>query len=286
MRSPIEWFGGKGNMVKKILPYITDHREYIEPFFGGGSIFFAKRPAKVETINDLNSDVMNFFKILRDEPKEFLRLAKLTPYSRELYNECRLTYRDEVDPIKKVWKWFVVARMSFSGRFGASWSFNVTASNRGMAGTCSKFLSTIDYLPQVIERLKRVQIENTDALKVIDAYTTENSLCYCDPPYVSSTRSAGKYEHEMTDKEHEDFLNLLLETPGKVIISGYSSELYEEYLSDWHRIEFKTACHVAGRTKACGIQGKGSALEKQARTEYLWLNENAFRASGEQLRLY
>ena len=92
-------------MQAKLLPLLPKHREYVEPFFGGGSIFFAKDPALVETINDLDSAVMDFFRVLRDQPEEFLWLAQLTPYSRELYNECRATWRDEPDEVRRAWRW-------------------------------------------------------------------------------------------------------------------------------------------------------------------------------------
>ena len=166
---------------------------------------------------------------------------------------------------------------------GVGWGNVVKSSGRGMAGTCSRFLLSVDCLPQVIARLKRAQIENVSALTVIERYTTENSLCYCDPPYVSSTRKSGGYEDEMTDEDHEKLLELLLETKGKVVVSGYPNELYEDYLGDWYKVEFEVACHAAARTRNSKLQGKGSVLKHAARTEVLWLNEKAFRASGEQL---
>ena len=138
LRSPIKWFGGKGHMQAKLLPLLPAHREYIEPFFGGGSIFFAKPPAKVETINDLDSAVMGFFRVLRDQPEEFLRLARLTPYSRELYRECCATWSEETDDVRRAWRWWVVARQSFGGFFGRAWGSAVTHTRRGMAGTVDR----------------------------------------------------------------------------------------------------------------------------------------------------
>ena len=270
-RSPIQWYGGKGHMQAKLLPLLPAHREYIEPYFGGGSIFFAKAPALVETINDLDSAVMGFFRVLRDQPEEFLRLAQLTPYSRELYNECRAAWREEPDEVRKAWRWWVVARMNFSGTH--AWGSVVTHSTRGMAGTVSKLLSSVDALPEVISRLQRAQIENAPALRVLERYTTPTSLAYLDPPYVAGTRSAGEYACEMTDTDHAELVEALLRLPGKFVLSGYAHCLYQPLeAAGWTRIDFQTVCHATAKTRATGLQGAGSALAKQARTESVWLD--------------
>ena len=273
LRSPIWYFGGKGHLASWILDYFPEHREYIEPFFGGGSLFFGKTPAKVETINDINSDVMNFFKILRERPIEFIYLANMTPYSRELYNECWKTWKEEKDPLQKALKWWVVARMSFSGSH--SWGNIINASSRGMAGTCSKFLSSIEHLPNVVQRLREIQIENAPATRVIERYATPTSLIYCDPPYLPKTRSSGKYQYEMTQEDHVELLNLLITIPGSIVLSSYPNEIYDEILfsNGWKRVNKKTSCYAHGRTREKGgLQGKGSATKHASRIECLWLN--------------
>jgi DNA adenine methylase len=273
LRSPIYWFGGKGRMQAKLLPLLPAHREYIEPYFGGGSVFFAKAPALVETINDLDSAVMGFFRVLRDRPEEFLWLAQLTPYSRELYNECRDTWQTETDPVRRAWRWWVVARQSFSGEFACSWSSVVTRTRRGMAGAPSRFLSMVDRLPEVVTRLQRTQIENAPALRVLERYTTPTSLAYLDPPYVSSTRRGGGYSCEMTDTDHAELVEALLRLPGRFVLSGYAHTLYAPLeQAGWTRVDFDAACAAAGRTRATGLQGAGSALAKQPRTESVWLD--------------
>ena len=271
LRSPIWWFGGKGQMQAKLLPLLPQHREYVEPFFGGGSVFFAKSPALVETINDLDSAVMSFFRVLRDQPEEFLRLAQLTPYSRELYSECRATWQEEPDEVRRAWRWWVVARMNFSGTH--AWSSVVTYTCRGMASTASKLLSSVDALPEVISRLQRAQIENAPALRVLERYCTPTSLAYLDPPYVSSTRRGGGYSCEMTDTDHAELVEALLRLPGRFVLSGYAHTLYAPLeAAGWQRIDFQVACHAAGRTRVSKLQGAGSALAKQPRTESVWLD--------------
>lgn len=258
-------------MQAKLLPLLPAHREYIEPFFGGGSIFFAKATALIETINDLDSAVMGFYQVLRDQPEEFIRLAQLTPYSRELYNECRDTWQAQTDPVKRAWRWWVVMRMSFSGF--PTWGSSITLSRRGMADTTSKLLSSVAQLPEIVARLQRAQIENAPALRVLERYCTTSSLAYLDPPYISGTRSAGEYACEMTDADHETLVQAILRLPGRFVLSGYVHAIYKPLeAAGWTRIDFETACYAVGKTRATGLQGAGSALAKQARTESVWLD--------------
>jgi len=262
-------------MVAKLLPLIPEHKQYIEPFFGGGSLFFAKEPAEVETINDIDSGVVNFFRVLRDPDKAkiLIEKAQLTPYSREEYYHFRDTWQDCEDPVEKAYRWFVVARWSFSGNFGQSLSTVVTTSSRGMARTTSSWLSTVEMLPEVVERLRRVQIENQDFRVFMKRYCTEDSFCYCDPPYITDTRrEANVYKHEMSDQDHKEFIELLLTLPGRFMVSGYIHEIYRPLEdAEWKRVDFEISCYAAARTRATGILGKGAG-EKQKRVESVWID--------------
>jgi len=274
LRSPIRWFGGKGNMAGKLLPLVPQHLIYVEVFGGGASLLFAKEPAKVEVYNDLDSGLVNFFRVLRD-PEQFARLyhyASFTPYSREEFYYCRDTWKSEKDPVMRAYKWFVVARMSFSGAFGRSWSFARSLSNRGMADTCSKWLSTLSMLPLLHERVMRVQIEHSPFQKVIPTYDTPDTFFYLDPPYMPETRSGGKYSHEMTKEDHRQLLSIILNCQGKIMISGYPNELYDTVLSEWRRKEWKTVSHATAKMRGTGILGEGAALGKQSRVEVIWMN--------------
>lgn len=229
LRSPINWFGGKGNMVAKLLKFIPSHKIYVEVFGGGASLLFAKEPSPVEVYNDIDSGLVNFFRVLRDKDKfqEFYRKVCLTPYSREEYNYCRSTWEDCDDEVERAYRWFIVARMSFSGEFGHSWSFGVKFSRKGMASKCSSWLSIIDKLPDIHERIMRVQIEHKDFRDLIKTYDTKDTFFYLDPPYVPETRRSGKYKHEMTDKDHEDLVEILLTIKGKAMLSGYANIIYK-----------------------------------------------------------
>ena len=175
--------------------------------------------------------------------------------------------------MRRAWKWWFVAATSFSGMFGGSLSTCVTQSRRGMAGTCSKLLSRIDLLPAICERLRMAQIENVDGVYCLERYCTADGLAYVDPPYVAGTRSAGKYQHEFSDADHERLVAALLDLPGKFVVSGYNHPLYAPLeAAGWARIDYETSCYAAGKTRHTGIQGKGSAMAKQTRIESVWLD--------------
>ena len=275
MRSPIRWFGGKGNMVKKLLPLLPPHKIYVEPFGGGASLLFAKAPSPVEVYNDIDSGLVNFFRVIRDPEKfdKFYRLVCLTPYSREEYNYCRSTWEECDDEIERAYRWYVVARMSFSGDFSNSWGFTVALSENNMAGTCNRWLSAIEMLPQVHQRFMRVQVEHSDFRDIFGTYDTPSTLFYCDPPYIHDTRSSTRYKHEMTNIDHEELVNILLSIKGMALLSGYKHEIYEPLeMAGWQRYDFKTACCAVGRTRGTKILGKGSIKKALPRTESVWVS--------------
>jgi len=280
LRSPVWWFGGKGKMTARIVPLLPPHREYVEPFGGGASVLLAKRPAKVETWNDRDGGLAGFFRVLCDpgQFKAFRRLVEAHPYSRELWNEARASWEAEADPVRRAALWFVVARQSFGGCFGAGWGSAVERSRAGMAGTASQWLSCLRGLPAIHARLVRVQIENADFRTILKRYDGPGYLAYCDPPYVHATRRAGGYAHEMTEADHAEFVERLLAYRGAVVLSGYAHEVYRPLAeAGWERRDFETACYAAARTRATGILGAGAALRKQARTESVWRNPEALR---------
>ncbi len=262
-------------MANKLLPLLPAHKCYVEVFGGGASLLLAKGPVEIEVYNDLNSGLVNFFRVLRDEDKfaRFYRLVQLTPYSKEEYYLCRDSWRQCEDDVERAYKWFIVARMSFSGWFASSWSQSLGTSRRGMAMSVSAYLGTIERLPEIHDRLMRVQIEHSDWQRVIKRFDAKDTFFYLDPPYVHSTRRSGDYEHEMTDEEHKELVKTLLENvSAKVMLSGYKNEIYAELDNNgWHRYDFDCFCYSVAKTKSTGYIGKGSAAE-QRRIESVWLN--------------
>ena len=265
-------------MVKKLLHLLPAHRIYVEVFGGGASLLLAKEPSLVEVYNDLDAGLVNFFRVLRDPDlfAEFHRRVQLIPYSRgEFYRYRELWWSGQApaDPVENAVAFFVLSRQSFGGLFGYTWSMSVSSSSRGMASSVSSWLSAIDRLPAVAERLLRVQIECLDWRRILPLYDTEETFFYLDPPYLPSTRKAGQYAHELSDSDHEDLVDALLALRGKALLSGYANPLYAKLeAAGWHRRDFATVCHAAGRTRAIGIRGPGSATAKAPRTETVWAN--------------
>lgn len=261
-------------MVSKLLPYVPNHRIYVELFGGGASMLIARQPSSIEVYNDLNSGLVNFFRVLRDAKqfKKFQKLAVLTPYAREEFDLCKKTWRETGDPVERAHKWFIVARMSFGGNFH-SWGYGVKDSARGMAGQVARWLGAVELLPEVSARLLRVQIENKDAFALIECYDGPDTFFYLDPPYVLSTRKAGGYEHELTDESHRRLVKVLQSIKGKALLSGYANPIYAELeRAGWQRRDWETVCSLSGRTRLNGLMGTGAVKQKQKRVESIWFN--------------
>lgn len=284
-RSPIRWIGGKGMLVHHLLPLVPPHKHYVEVFGGGASLLFAKPPCGgVEVYNDVDEGLVGFFRVLR-EPRKFLRFMRrvmLVPYSRAEYNLCRKTWRQQKDEVERALRWYVVARMSFSGHFAHSFANCVTETRGGIVKSCYEWNKIRERLVEMHERFRTVQIECAGWPWILDRYNVEGYLAYCDPPYHPETRRRPKrsfYEHEMPDFEHETLVSMLLDYPAMAMVSGYDCPIYKRLdEANWTRREIKTSCHSAGRTRASGNQGKGSARKRHARTEVVWRNPKAMEA--------
>ncbi len=281
LRSPIHWFGGKGQIVGWLLNFVPPHKYYLEVFGGGASLFFAKSPAPFEVYNDLDEGLFSFFKVLRNPNKfrRFYRRVRLTPYSRKEYYYARNKWRTCEDEIEKARMWYVVVRMSFGGDFeNGSWGYALNCIRRNMPKVCSEWLSILDMLPAIERRVSRVQIENLDWKRCLEKYDWgyDEEFVYLDPPYLQSARRAGKYSHEMTDDDHKELVEYLLTHKRKVMLSGYDNEIYREL--EFHGFQKyckEVACRAVGRTRQSGLLGKGATFKNnkaQRRTECIWIN--------------
>lgn len=262
--------------MHRLLKYVPPHRHYVEMFGGGAALLFAKQPCvSIETYNDLNGGLVNLFRVLRDPDKfeRFHRLAALTLYSREEYERCcTLEPRDDVE-----WAYalFVRARMSISGKSTAagSWSRH-TNCYRGSGGA-SRYTGAIERLPQIHARLASVQIERRDFRELFPVFVSPQTLIYCDPPYLYETRTGtGMYEHEMSREDHRDLLNLLCDYPQMAVLSGYSSNMYNDTLLGWHRVILATENYKITRTSS-----------RPKPNEILWLNPLAWDTLHRNRRL-
>lgn len=266
MRSPVKWFGGKHYMVKHIIPLIPPHRIYIEPFGGGANVLLNKPPSEVEIYNDIDNRIVRLFRVLRNNRDEFLSLAQLMPYSRAEFDESLQELNDEridnCSDTELALRDFVRWRQSFAGQ-GKSWSFTKDRSRGGIADNVNAWLTAIEGLPEVCDRLRIVEIECDDAIAIINRYDNFDGFIYADPPYVHSTRETNSREiycREMSDAEHRRLLVILSHTLAKVMISGYRCAMYDNLLLNWSCIQIPIANHSAGGPK------------KERKIECLWTN--------------
>lgn len=239
------WYGGKYSHLDWILPLLNVQcSHFVDVFGGSAAVLLNREPSPVETYNDLDFGVVNFFRALRDHNKELVRLLEHTPYSRKEYDESRMSLSnyENLTSVEHARLFFIAARMSFSGavhRDGCSWSFSTGRSRSGKSESVSRWLGSIEKLNLVSNRLRRVQIENDDAVNIIARYDKGDSLFYCDPPYVFSTRSSNKkcYFSEMTDEQHGQLAESLNACKSKVAVSYYDCEMINELypVGRWHR---------------------------------------------------
>ena len=276
--APVWWYGGKGQLANKIIPYIPAGYPYVEPYCGAASIFWhLDPPRKVEVLNDLYGEIINLFRVLQDHERfdELAHRLTWTPYSLAEFRKALEINIENSDPITAAWAAFVRQNQGFSGKAKTegSWSKAITNSNRGMAGTSSKWRSRLSMLDAWHERLSRVQLDSRDALDVIKYWDTDNTVFYLDPPYVASTRKSNNiYDCEADETHHEKLIDLLLELKGRAVLSGYDSPLYSRLMdAGWERVEFKTVCHAAGKIRGSRLQGEGAARKHVSRTEVLWI---------------
>lgn len=262
---PLKWHGGKHYLASKIVALMPAHTHYVEPFAGGLSVLLAKDPEGVsEVVNDLDTDLTNFWKVLADPDlfSQFERLAEATPFSESVYRHAVAELEKGVsDPACRAWAFFVCCRQSLAGRMRSFTGITRTRTRRGMSNDVSAWLTAVEGLPDVHTRLKRVLILNRDALDVIRSEDGPGTLFYLDPPYLGETRASTQvYRHEYSRSQHGDMLDVISGCRGKVVLSGYPSDLYAERLADWTRYDFDLPNQAAG--------GKS----KRRMTEVAWCN--------------
>lgn len=249
---PLKWHGGKYHQAQKIIKLMPPHLHYVEPYFGGGAVLLAKNPDGVsEVVNDLDGRLINFLRVMQGDETlaRFRRRMEATPFSEVEWNEAmRAAVQGFADPMDDAVAFFIECRQSLAGRRNRFASISRSRTRRGMNEQASAWLTTVEGLPAVSERLRRVVILNRPALDVIRSEDTPKTLFYLDPPYLHETRKATRVygDYEMSEGDHRDLLELLPRLRGKVMLSGYRSALYDEALSGWTRHEFPMPNHAAG----------------------------------------
>jgi DNA adenine methylase len=272
--NPLKYHGGKHYLAKRIVQLMPPHTHYVEPFFGSGAVMFQKDPSGVsEVANDNLSTLTTLWEVLQNESmyERFVRLSEATPFSEQQWKQSEKRLRDE-DPVVRAHAFFVLNRLSRQGLMKDFATLSRNRVRRKMNEQVSSWLTAVEGLPQIHERLKRVVILNQDALQVIQRQDGNNTLFYLDPPYVTSTRVAtAAYQHEMTDQDHTRLVDVILKCSGKVMLSGYPNAIYErlEY-AGWDVFDFQVS------------KASSSQKSKPKATERIWANfELKSAASGE-----
>lgn len=236
------WYGGKFSHLNFLAPLLpTDATHFCDVFGGSAAVLLNVGPYPVETYNDIDSELVNFFQTLRNEQDELIRAIGLTPFSREELALACQPARD-LSKVERARRFYVRARQTRTGLAQTSsagrWAHCVLTSRAGMAGAVSRWLGSVEGLPEIAQRLQRVQIENAPAIEVIERYDTPETLFYLDPPYVHSSRGdASAYGFEMTDEEHRELADCLHSIHGRAVVSGYRTNLYDRLFHDWHRVD-------------------------------------------------
>lgn len=253
MNALLNYPGAKWGMAKEIVALMPHHRSYVEPFFGSGAVLFNKPPSAIETVNDLDGDIVNFFRILREQPEELTRLISMTPYARDVFDDAHQN-RGTSD-LDRAYRFAIRSKMGHGFKTYQKTGFKVDVYARERSYCVGCWNRLPGDLSEAAQRLKGVQIENRPALEVIQKFNHDNVLIYADPPYLLNTRGGKQYRCEMTEQDHVALLDALKQHKGSVILSGYPSELYDRELSGWSIIARKSYNQNAAQ-----------------RTEVLWCN--------------
>ena len=249
MKAILKYPGSKWNIARRLAELIPAHHSYLEPYFGSGAVLFNKLPSDIETVNDMDSDVTNLFQCIQQDSERLARLVMTAPYSREVYDKqfsehfsgYASRYQQAAGFLIRCWQGYGFRTNSHK----VGWKNDVQGRERAYA--LWNWYRLPDWIIEIAERLRKVQIENRPALEVIERFNYPNVFIYLDPPYLLGTRASKRkqYKHEMTDADHEELLKTILQSRAKIMISGYESDMYNEYLKDWHKEQF-TSCSEGG----------------------------------------
>jgi DNA adenine methylase len=260
MDAPFTYYGGKARLARRLVALMPRHRTYIEPFFGSGAVLFAKPPVLHEVVNDLDGAIVTFFRVLRERPEDLAAVCRLSPYARQEYEACGvLDAGDELEQARRFW---VRVNQSFAktGNKRTGWSVTTARSQSAPASVRSR----IGRFEACAERLARVQIECCDAPELVERLAGADSLVYCDPPYVGTTRtSTGDYRVEADEMAHRRLAEVLRASPATVIVSGYASPLYEELFEGWWSASYDTWTTA----------GNARGAARRPRSERVWANQ-------------
>lgn len=240
MKAILKYPGAKWRIANWVISHFPPHKVYLEPFFGSGAVFFRKEPSYIETVNDINGEIINLFRVCRESPEELAMAINLTPFSRDEFNYC---YSKVDNPVEQARRTLVRYHQSFGT---SSCSKNSWRNVRTYGGPrCATMWND---LPEIVvsacQRIKNAQIENTDAVTLIERYDDPNTLIYCDPPYPQELRKRNIYAYEMSTEDHINLLEVIKRSRSMVAISGYDNDLYNSVLNGWKTDTIETTVQM------------------------------------------
>lgn len=250
MKAIAKYPGSKWSLADWIIGFFPEHHSYLEPFFGSGAVLFNKSRSNIETVNDLDGNVVNLFECIRRDPEKIAHYVYWIPYSREVYDQaCMEIPKDKFEAAAV---FLIRLNMGYGFRTNgikSGWKNDIQGRERAYAA--KNWVDLPDLIVQAAERIRGVQIENRPAVEVIKRFNHSNVLIYCDPPYMLNTRQGKKkqYRYEMDDKDHEELLGTLLQHKGYVIISGYDTDLYNSMLNGWEKRETTAYSQVCSKKR-------------------------------------
>ena len=252
IKNVLKYPGSKWKIAEQLSRLLPPHHSYVEPFFGSGALLFNKQPSDIETINDLDHDVVNLFLCIQEDSEKLARLCMTTPYSREMYDsafefEDFITEIKGEEPYRKALVFLIKCWQGHGFRtngYKVGWKSDVHGREKAYA--LWNWYRLPECIIEIAERLRKVQIENRPALEVIKRFDYSDVFQYWDPPYLLGTRTGKQYKHEMSDVDHEELLKTALKCKAKIMISGYESELYNNYLKEWEKRYFKSCAEHGG----------------------------------------
>lgn len=275
VRNPaLRYHGAKFRLAPWVMQRFPPHSVYVEAFGGSAGVLLQKPRSYAEVYNDLDGEVVNYFRVLRDSATraQLIEAVELTPYARDEFNQA---WDVTDDPIERARRIAVRAMMGFGSAGATKGSTGFRIDTRRVHGTAQHLWQKFPVaIAAAGERLSGVLIENRDAIDVMRQHDDVTTLHFVDPPYVHSTRTSprrGGYRHELNDDGHANLIGVLRSLRGMVVLSGYASALYKEQLGDW---EMHTI-----NARAAGNRGAVT------RTECLWMNPACVDALNRRLLL-
>lgn len=241
MKAILKYPGSKWSIAKWIIGFFPEHHSYLEPFAGSLAVLFNKTRSNIETVNDLDGNVVNLFEWIKKDPERLAHEIYYTPYARKVYEDAFSSMSG--DSFEKAVNFYIRLNMGHGFRTNGEkvgWKNDVQGRERAYAAQDWRNLP--EKILQAAERLRGVQIECRPAVELIERFNYPNVLIYNDPPYVLNTRHGKQYRYELDDKEHNDLLDVLLVHKGSVIISGYDNHLYNDRLQGWYKEYYSQVC--------------------------------------------